>query len=60
MFWLLNRFKKAAEPKKRKKKGRIAILLIVGVIAFQNFAPKDSELRIKIEDAVNSVTDLLP
>lgn len=60
MFWLLKRFKKTAEPKKRKKKGRIAILLIVGVIAFQSFAPKDSELRMKIEDAVNSVTDLLP
>ena len=60
MFWLLNRFKKTTEPKKRKKKGRIAILLIVGVIAFQNFAPKDSEIRMKIEDAVNSVTDLLP
>jgi hypothetical protein len=60
MFWLLNRVKKTAEPKKRKKKSRIAILLIVGVIAFQNFGPKDSELRMKIEDAVNSVTDLLP
>ena len=60
MFWLLKRFKKKTEPKKRKKKGWIAILLIVGVIAFQSFAPKDSELRMKIEDAVNSVTDLLP
>jgi hypothetical protein len=60
MFWLLKRFKKKTEPKKRKKKGWIAILLIVGVIAFQNFAPKYSELRMKIEDAVNSVTDLLP
>jgi hypothetical protein len=60
MFWLLNRVKKTAEPKKRKKKSRIAILLIVGLIAFQNFGPKDSELRMKIEDAVNSVTDLLP
>ena len=60
MFWLLKRFKKSAEPKKRKKKGLIAILLVIGVIAFQNFAPKDSELRMKIEDAVNSVTDLLP
>ena len=60
MFWLLKRFKKSAEPKKRNKKGLIAILLIIGVIAFQNFAPKDSDLRIKIEDAVNSVTDLLP
>jgi hypothetical protein len=60
MFWLLKRFKKTAEPKKRRKKGLVTILLILGVIAFQNFAPKDSELRMKIEDAVNSVTDLLP
>ncbi len=60
MFSLLKRFKKTTEPKKRKKKGRIAILLIVGLIIFQNFAPKDSEIRMKIEDAVSSVTDLLP
>jgi hypothetical protein len=60
MFWLLKRFKKTVEPKKRRKKGLVTILLIFGIIAFQNFAPKDSELRMKIEDAVNSVTDLLP
>jgi hypothetical protein len=60
MFWQLKRFSKSAEPKKRKKKGLITILLIIGLIAFQNFAPNDSDLRIKIEDAVDSITDLLP
>jgi hypothetical protein len=60
MLWILRRFKKSTEPRKRKKKGLVTILLIVAVVAFQNFAPKDSELRIKIEDLVSSVTDLLP
>ena len=50
MLWLLRRLKNNSEPRKRKKKGLVTILLIVGVIAFQNFAPKDSELRVKIED----------
>ncbi len=60
MLWLVRRLKKSTEPRKRKKKGLVTILLIVAVVAFQNFAPKDSELRIKIEDLVSSVTDLLP
>ena len=60
MLWLLRRLKNNSEPRKRKKKGLVTILLIVGVIAFQNFAPKDSELRLKIEDLVSSATDLLP
>ena len=60
MLWLLRRLRKNSEPRKRKKKGLVAILLIVGIIAFQNFAPKDSELRLKIEDLVSSATDLLP
>ena len=60
MLWLLRRLRKNSEPRKRKKKGLVTILLIVGVIAFQNFAPKDSELRLKIEDLVSSATDLLP
>ncbi len=60
MFWFFKRFKKTTETKKRKKKGRVAILLIVAVVVFQNFAPKDSELRMKIEDTVRLVTDLLP
>ena len=60
MLWLLKKFKKNTEPRKRKKKGLVTVLLIVGVIAFQNFAPKDSELRLKIEDLVSSATDLLP
>ncbi len=60
MLWLLRRLKKSTEPRKHKKKGLVTILLIVAVIAFQNFAPKDSELRIKIEDLVSSVTNLLP
>jgi hypothetical protein len=57
---LLRRLKNNSEPRKRKKKGLVTILLIVGVIAFQNFAPKDSELRLKIEDLVSSAADLLP
>jgi hypothetical protein len=60
MLWLLRKLKKNSEPRKRKKKGLVTILLVVGVIAFQKFAPKDSELRLKIEDLVSSVTDLLP
>jgi hypothetical protein len=60
MLWLLRRLKNNSEPRKRKKKGLVTILLIVGVIAFQNFAPKDSELRLKIEDLVSSAADLLP
>jgi hypothetical protein len=60
MLWLLRRLKNSSEPRKRKKKGLVTILLIVGVIAFQNFAPKDSELRLKIEDLVSSAADLLP
>ena len=60
MLWLLRRLKNNSEPRKRKKKGLVTILLIVGVIAFQNFAPKDSELRLKIEDLVSTATDLLP
>ena len=60
MLWLLRKFKKNSEPRKRKKKGLVTILLVVGVIAFQKFAPKDSELRLKIVDLVSSVTDLLP
>ena len=60
MLWLLRRLKNNSEPRKRKKKGLVTILLIVGVIAFQNFAPKDSELRLKIEDLVSSAVDLLP
>ena len=60
MLWLLRRLKNNSEPRKRKKKGLVTMLLIVGVIAFQNFAPKDSELRLKIEDLVSSATDLLP
>lgn len=60
MFWQLKRFNKSAEPKKRKKKGLITILLIIGVITLQNFAPIDSDIRMKIDDAVDSVTDLLP
>jgi hypothetical protein len=60
MLWLLRRLKNSSEPRKRKKKGLVTVLLIVGVIAFQNFAPKDSELRLKIEDLVSSAADLLP
>jgi hypothetical protein len=60
MFWQLKRFNKSAEPKKRNKIGLVTILMIIGVIAFQNFAPIDSDLRVKIEDAVDSITDLLP
>ena len=60
MLWLLRRLKNNSEPRKRKKKGLVTILLIVGVIAFQNFAPKDSELRLKIEDLVSSAVGLLP
>jgi hypothetical protein len=60
MLWLLRRLKNNSEPRKRKKKGLVAILLIVAVIAFQNLAPEDSELRVKIEDLISSVTDLLP
>jgi hypothetical protein len=60
MLWLFRRLKKSSEPRKRKKKGLVTVLLIVGVIAFQNFAPKDSELRLKIEDLVSSAADLLP
>ena len=60
MLWLLRKFKKNSEPRKRKKKGLVTILLVVGVIAFQKFAPKDSELRLKNQDLVSSVTDLLP
>ena len=60
MLWLLGRLKNNSEPRKRKKKGLVTILLIVGVIAFQNFAPKDSELRVKIEDLISSATGLLP
>jgi hypothetical protein len=60
MLWLLRSLKNSSEPRKRKKKGLVTILLIVGVIAFQNFAPKDSELRLKIEDLVSSAADLLP
>jgi hypothetical protein len=60
MLWLLKRLRKNSEPRKRKKKGLVAILLIVGIIAFQNFAPEDSELRVNIEDLISSATDLLP
>ena len=60
MLWLLRRLKNNSEPRKRKKKGLVTILLIVGVIAFQNFAPEDSELRVKIEDLISLATDLLP
>ena len=60
MLWIIRRFRNNSEPRKRKKKGLVTILLIVGVIAFQNFAPKDSDLRLKIEDLVSSATDLLP
>ena len=59
MFWILKRFRKNSEPRKRKKKGLVAILLITAVIAFQNLAPEDSELRVKIEDLISSVTDFL-
>lgn len=60
MLWLLKKLRKNSEPKKRKKKGLITILLIVAVIAFQNFAPKDSEIRMQIDDIIGSVADLLP
>lgn len=60
MLWLFRRLKKSSEPRKRKKKGLVTVLLIVGVIAFQNFAPEDSELRVKIEDLISLATDLLP
>jgi hypothetical protein len=60
MLWLFRRLRKNSEPRKRKKKGLVAILLIVGIVAFQNFAPEDSELRVKIEDLISSATDLLP
>jgi hypothetical protein len=60
MLWIIRRFRNNSEPRKRKKKGLVTILLIVGVIAFQNFAPEDSELRVKIEDLISLATDLLP
>jgi len=60
MLWIIRRFRNSSEPRKRKKKGLVAILLIVGIVAFQNFAPEDSELRVKIEDLISSTTDLLP
>jgi hypothetical protein len=60
MLWLFRRLNKNSESRKRKKKGLVTVLLIVGVIAFQNFAPEDSELRLKIEDIVSSATDFLP
>ena len=60
MLWIIRRLRNNSEPRKRKKKGLVAILLIVAVIAFQNLAPEDSELRVKIEDLISSVTDLLP
>jgi hypothetical protein len=60
MLWLLRKFKKSSEPRKRKKKGLVTIFLIAGIIVFQNFAPEDSGLRLKIEELISSATDLLP
>lgn len=60
MFWLFKRFRKSTEPRKKRRKSLVAVLLIVALIAYQNLAPKDSDFRKKIEDLVASVTDLLP
>jgi len=59
-FGNLNDLVSLQNQRKERKKGLITILLIIGVIAFQNFAPNDFDLRMKIEDAVDSITDLLP